>query len=116
MLDRINVSDRKGFMLLAQGVNLNGFIGSSSTIRRDRIKKRNEIAQKMNEKFSKQNMITVHFDSKILKSLIGDCKVNRVAVVITAPQIDEYQLLAIPTSDSGKGKDESDVIYETLEK
>ncbi|KAL4131631.1 hypothetical protein QTP88_008916 [Uroleucon formosanum] len=98
-LDKCKVSDRDAVHLLIAcaevfNVNVNDYAINRSSVKRSR------------ESF------LVHWDSKILPNLIGTKNVDRLPVIITAPNVE--QLLGVPHLSSGTGKEISSAVYDTL--
>lgn len=54
----------------------------------------------------------LHWDSKLLPDITGHLKVDRLPVIVTAPNVE--QLLGVPKLDSGTGYETSSAIYDTL--
>ena len=54
----------------------------------------------------------MHWDSKLLPDLTGRDKIDRLPVIITAPNVE--QLLGVPQLSSGKGNEVCSAVYNTL--
>lgn len=65
-----------------------------STIYRKREAVRTSTADKVRKSFDPSNVLTLHWDGKIVKGLTGITTVDRLAILVTG--LDASQLLAIP--------------------
>lgn len=118
-LDKCKVSDRDAVHLLIAcaelfNVNVNDYAINRSSIKRSRESFRYQISSEIKTAFHQLhlNFVVVHWDSKILPNLIGTENVDRLPVIITAPNIE--QLLGVPHLSSGTGKEISSAVYDTL--
>lgn len=118
-LDKCKVSDRDAVRILigtaeALGHDLSQLAISKSTIRNCRKQIRSETAINLKEKF--QNIlpqtITVHWDGKLLPSLTGKEKVDRLPVVITSTETEH--LLGVPALQAGTGRQQAEAIIQLL--
>lgn len=120
-LDRCKISDRDAVHLLtacldALSLDPSIYVINRSSIKRSRENYRKNITENISSKFQEQNLnfVVVHWDSKILRALIGKKNVDRLPIVATAPNIE--QLLGIPQIPSGTGYEVSSAIFETLQR
>jgi hypothetical protein len=88
------------------------YVINRSSIKRSRENYRKNITENINSKFQEHNLnfVVVHWDSKILRALIGKKNVDRLPIVATAPNIE--QLLGIPQIPSGTGFEVSSAIFD----
>lgn len=112
-LDRAGYTNRMAFAILSNFADPKSKI-SISTLARHRKKIRLQEVQKVQESFVSGPALTVHFDSKLMIALKNKKKENRVAIIITGPQVEGYQFLNTLPADSGKGTDEADLVYKVL--
>ncbi|XP_025405983.1 uncharacterized protein LOC112680175 [Sipha flava] len=117
-LDKCKVSDRDAVHLLIAcvevfNVDVKDYAISRSSIKRARESFRYQISSEIKTAFHQLNLnsVVVHWDSKILPNLIGTENVDRLPVIITAPNVE--QLLGIPHLSSGTGKEISSAVYDT---
>lgn len=91
-LDRTNTTDRNASIIISnvpQFKNENIAL-SRSTIRNYRNKNRKIIGERIKQSFHPTGMLTVHWDSKILRSLEGSESVNRIAIVVTGKSFNYF--------------------------
>lgn len=119
VLDKCKVSDRDAVRLLittaqALGHDVSNLVVSISTIRRCRSQVRCESGKELRKIFKKEEIdaVSVHWDGKILPSLTGNDKVDRLPVVISYNG--KEQLLGIPAISSGTGKEQAEAVYALL--
>ncbi|XP_025415275.1 uncharacterized protein LOC112686988 [Sipha flava] len=117
-LDKCKVSDRDAVHLLIAcaevfNVDVKDYAISRSSIKRARESFRYQISSEIKTAFHQLNLnsVVVHWDSKILPNLIRTENVDRLPVIITAPNVE--QLLGIPHLSSGTGKEISSAVYDT---
>ena len=115
--DRLLLSNTQLTALTASFVNncggdIDDISLSTSTTRRHRKAARSTAASSIRQSFS-CSLSQISFDGKILPSLGGFGKDNRVAVVIV--QEDENQILSIARTTSGTGEAEATCVKETLD-
>lgn len=118
-LDKYKISDRDAVHLLtatAESLNVNTseYIINRSSIKRAREKCREKLAVAIKSKFLNVDLKfgVVHWDSKLLPNLTRREKVDRLPVIITAPNVE--QLLGVPQLLSGTGNEISSAVYDTL--
>ncbi|KAL4090708.1 hypothetical protein QTP88_025495 [Uroleucon formosanum] len=118
-LDKCKVSDRDAVHLLIAcaevfNVNVNDYAINRSSVKRSRESFRYQISSEIKTAFHQLNLnfAVVHWDSKILPNMIGTENVDRLPVIITAPNVE--QLLGVPHLSSGTGKEISSAVYDTL--
>lgn len=117
-LDRTNVSARDATFILASaveslGIPLENVYLSPSTVYRNRIKYRRNIGENIKKDFKALNILTVHWDGKLLPEMTGVTKVERLPVIITGLNCE--QLLGVPKLNESSGLRQSEVIYDLLE-
>jgi len=118
-LDKCKISDRDAVHLLIAcaevfNVNVNDYAINRSSVKRSRKSFRYQISSEIKTALHQLNLnfAVVHWDSKILPNLIGTENVDRLAVIITAPNVE--QVLGVPHLSSGTGKEISSALYDTL--
>lgn len=118
-LDCANVSNASASLILSTasnslGVNIKNVSSSKSTVRRERMKKRETLAAEVKDAFSPTCKLTVHWDTKKLpesnKNSSG--KVNRLAVVVTGLNIEK--LLGIPKLLYDTGEDQAQAVHQLI--
>ncbi len=117
-LDRTKVSDRNATILLAStavslGENIENYVINRSSIRRFRIKHRQEVMNEILLKFNPDVPLVVHWDGKILPELTGKTSVDRLPILVTGEGI--TQLLGVPKLSSGTGEATAAAVYNLLE-
>ena len=118
-LDRTKVSDRNAVYLLAStahslGHDVNDLPLSRSTLRRSRSETRREIAEDTMRSLHLKGPITVHWDGKLLPSLTGREKVDRLPVVVTWSGGEH--LLGVPATKNGTGEQQTSAVLKCLER
>jgi hypothetical protein len=118
-LDICKVSDKDAVHLLIAcaevlNVDVNDYAINRSLIKRTRESFRYQISFEIKTAFHQLNLssVVVHWDSKILPNLIGTENVDRLPVIITAPNVE--QLLGVLHLSSSTGKEMSSAVYDTL--
>ncbi|KAE8739337.1 hypothetical protein FOCC_FOCC015168 [Frankliniella occidentalis] len=86
---------------------------STSSVYRIRVKTRAKIAKTITSEFSPQAPLTVHFDSKKMKSLTGESDIERFPVLVTGPG-STSQLLGAPALNSVTGEEQAIAVNELL--
>lgn len=119
-LDKCKISDRDAVHLLtacleATSADPQEFVINRTSIRRIRQNLRKRAASNIKSKFFDLDLTNavVHWDSKLLSDLTGKKIVDRLPVIVTAPNIE--QLLGVPELSAGTGYEISSAIYDTLE-
>lgn len=115
-LDRTKTSDRNAAFILSQAtVTFNKGASdvsvSRSTIRRKRMKFREETAISVKQLFSPTVPLTVHWDGKIFADIHGE-KVERLAIIVTGEDV--CKLLDAPKLSSGTGADVANAVHKCL--
>jgi len=83
---------------------------SYSSIRRERIKHRQAIAENLKADFRPDVPLTIHWDGKILPDITGKESVDRLPILVSGVGVD--QLLAVPKLPSGSGEASATAVYE----
>lgn len=118
-LDVAKLSDRKATVVLMNTIKRLGsdpleYNVNTSSIRRQRIRYRKEIAESVKNVFIPEVPLTIHWDGKIIEDISGHCgheTVDRLPILVSGKSVD--QLLAIPKLISGIGKSIASTVYET---
>lgn len=116
-LDVAKISDRKAALVLTSTLNRVGcdpteYNLNFSSIRRQRLKCRQNIAENIKKDFNTDVPLTVHWDGKMLEDITGQEVVDRLPVLISGKGVD--QLLCIPKLQSGEGEKIASAVYESL--
>lgn len=119
-LDKCKVSDRDAVRILvttAQALNhdVHDLVINKTSIHNIRSKLRVETGQRIKDKFKDEEIrnITLHWDGKILSSLIGKESIDRIPVVVSYNG--KEQLLGIPAISSGTGQQQAEAVYDLLQ-
>lgn len=99
-LDVAKVSTDSATVILAAaaksfGVDLDKTNINRSSIHREREKLRSESARQLMENFDPDDTLTVHWDGKVVSSLIGRDLVDRQAVLVTKAQLNYLAFLSL---------------------
>ena len=100
--------------------NLDDFVLSTSTARREGIAAVKKNAQDVMSRF-KENLtskdLTLHFDGKSVKEFTGGkhLEQERIAVIVSSPSLDSPQVLGVPAAESSKGSDQMEVVVKLIE-
>ena len=100
--------------------NLDDFVISTSTVRREGItavkKNANDIIENFKENLKSKDL-TLHFDGKSVKEFTEGqhLEQERIAVIVSAPSLPSPQVLGVPAADSSKGVDQRDVLTKLIE-
>lgn len=120
MLDKCKISDRDAVHLLfataeSLGNDTNKLIINRSSIRRSRLRLRKQRAEKIRRDYNltKDEVVVIHWDGKLLPALTGKTKVDRLPVV--ASFNGREQLLGVPTLSTSTGDHQAKAVYQTLE-
>lgn len=116
-LDVAKLSDRKATVVLAStlkrlGCDVSQYNVSYSSIRRQRMNIRKQIAESIKADFQPLNTLTVHWDGKMLEDITGHEIVDRLPILVSGKGVD--QLLAVPKLPDGKGETMASAIFETI--
>lgn len=101
------VSDRNAAFVLTPAVKRLGgdpaqFNLNRSSIRRERIKTRQRIAENLKKEFTPTVLLIIHWDGKLMEDIRSKETVDRLPVIVSGQGVD--QLLAVPKSAAGKGE------------
>lgn len=118
-LDRTNISSRKASYIFAPLIralrlDLEDYNISHSAIEQNRKKNRPEMVKELKHNLTVAENLTIHWDSKLVKDIVGHENVERLAILVTGQ--DTEQLLAIPKLPSGTGECSAEAVVETLKK
>src|SRR5262249_30554922 len=83
-----------------------------SSIRRARIKHRQELALEIRRNFSPDVPLALHWDRKLLLDLTGNQKVDRLPIVVAGAGVEK--LLSVPKLESGTGERQATAVCECL--
>ncbi|GBL92718.1 hypothetical protein AVEN_119108-1 [Araneus ventricosus] len=86
---------------------------SRSTVHRVRKKARSEFVDVVAKNYAPKHPITIHWNSKILRDIMGIEIVDRLPVIVSGDG--EEKLLGVPKLQSGTGKNAAEAIYKILE-
>ncbi|CAH0562819.1 unnamed protein product [Brassicogethes aeneus] len=116
-LDYAKLSDRKAAvvltsMLKSTGTNPSEFNINSSSIRRQRIKQRQRVAESLKKEFNPNTPLAVHWDGKRIEDIIGHKTVDRLPILVSGQGVD--QLLAVPKLSHGTGEACASAVYDTI--
>ncbi|CAH0396068.1 unnamed protein product [Bemisia tabaci] len=118
-LDKAKLSDRNATHILiavieALGLDPVNFSINRTSLQDARIKLRKERAAKLKENFKNVDLgiITIHWDGKLMKELLGSDKCDRIAIILTSGDVE--QILSIPEIKSSTGREQAEAIYEQL--
>jgi len=95
-------------------VNTSEYIINRPSIKRTREKCHEKLSETIKSNFLNINhqYCDVHWDSKLLTGLTERDTVDRLSVIITAPNVE--QILGVPQLSSGKGNEICSAVYNTL--
>lgn len=118
-LDRNKVSDREALRLIVPLASALGHDPSDISISRSTIQRRRKMARKelnclIQNTFSPNYPLVVHWDGKMLPNIVGTGKIDRLPVLVSGDG--EEKLLGVPMLAAGTGKNAADEIYELLAK
>ena len=122
--DRLSLSDNQttamvSAVLKAGGADLDDFVISASTTRRNRINTRHNLCQSYMNKFkeSPPDYCTLHWDGKLLRDVLGErYPVESLAVLVSGtPQYEEGKLLGVPFIESSTGIQQCNATLELIE-
>ena len=89
-------------------------ISHRRSIHRKREQIRSTMSAKTMQSFEPSYALTVHWDGKIVDSLEGNSRVDRIAVIVTG--YNTGQLLAVPIVPSGSAKEIVNCVVSALRK
>ncbi|XP_057329829.1 uncharacterized protein LOC130670438 [Microplitis mediator] len=117
MLDRTQTSNRKATLILAATSaslkqNISKINLSKDTVRRTRQKHREELAKYIRESFKPDTALTIHWDSKLMKSSNFSESEDRLAILVSGQGI--TKLLAIPKIDGSTGINQATAVFEVI--
>lgn len=116
-LDRTKVSDRSAVMIMSEtarslGHSIEDLAINRSTIRRERLLKRNENFQNILENFKSEDSLVVHWDGKLLPDLSGKDKVDRIPILVSFKGLSK--LLEVTKLSSGTGESQAEAVVNAL--
>lgn len=116
-LDVSKLSDRNASLVLTSTLKQAGcdpslYNVNYSSVRRQRIKRREALAKNLKTDFSPDVLLTVHWDGKMLEDISGHEIVDRLPILVSGQNID--QLLAVPKLESGSGELIATAVYEEI--
>jgi len=118
-LDKCKISERDCLHLImafmeAVSLDPSNYVINRTSIRNQRNIFRKKYTEKIKENFSKLNaqVITVHWDTKLLHDITGR-PVERLSIIGTSTNIE--QLLGVPEIPAATGNEVASAIYDTLE-
>ena len=106
-LDVAKVSDRSAALLLVPTLQHLGhdpaeYNVNRSSIRRDRMKRRQAIAENLRQEFKPSVPLTIHWDGKLLEDICSRQIVDRLPILVSGAGVD--QLLGVPKLARGTGQ------------
>ena len=116
-LDRNKVSDRAAVMLIGEtarslGQEIEPLVLNRSSIRLQRQKHRQIIAEQIKDQFDPHFPLIVHWDGKLIPDIAATKSVDRLPVLVTTNG--QAQLLAVPKISSGTGEAQAKAIFSVL--
>ncbi|XP_008549014.1 uncharacterized protein LOC103572268 [Microplitis demolitor] len=117
MLDRTKTSNRNATLIVAAtSVSLKQDLSKASvskdTIRRSRQKHRADTFKYIKDSFKPDTCLTVHWDSKLMRTTTSSQTEDRLAVLVTGEGV--TTLLNIPIIDRASGINQATAIYNTF--
>ena len=114
-LDMAKVSDRNAALVLTPALQHLGhdpaeFNVNRSSIRRERMKRRQKIAESLRAEFKPTVPLTIHWDGKLLEDISSKEIVDRLPILVSGQGVD--QLLCVPKLPSGTGEAAAAAVYE----
>lgn len=114
--DRYNFSDSQMCSFLSRtqlaSENKNNVTLSVSSVQRRRKKFCKSETKKIKESFDPLGLMTIHWDGKLFQKGGAGKKINRLVVVVTGNG--QEKVLEAPATESGKGVDEVEAVFEIL--
>lgn len=116
-LDAAKVSNYQAAVILAAAAKAMGIDVAStnineSSIRRKRAQWRSVAVTEIRNNFQPDDVLTVHWDGKIVGTLSGNDHVDRIAILVTGVQ--SSQLLGAPAMITSTGKAISETVIEHI--
>lgn len=113
-LDVAKLSDRRAAVVITPVLQRLGhdpaeYNVSYSSIRRERIKHRKNIAEGLKADFAPTVPLTIHWDGKLLPDITGKETVDRLPILVSGEGVD--QLLSVPKMLSGTGQAAATAVY-----
>ena len=117
-LDRAKLSDRKATFMIAAtarslGNDVQDFTINRSSIRRARLRLRQEISNRLKDNFDPGTPLTVHWDGRLLPDLTGKELVDRLPALVSG--FNTFQLFGVPELVSGTGEAQAAAVHPLLE-
>ncbi len=117
-LDRTKISDRNATYVLAAaaeslGHSLEDITLNKESIRTARRRHRETVANEIRVSFAPQVPLTVHWDGKMLPSLMSKESVERLAVIVSGEGV--MKLLGVPKIPDGTGESQAKAVFDSLE-
>ena len=117
-LDRTHLSSRKATYLLAEvstslGHRVSDYNINRGSIHRQREKFRALRAQQLKSEFQGSDVLTVHWDGKLLEDLTSRKHVDRLPVLVSGSNTE--QLLGVPKLHSGTAAEQTNAIEKCLD-
>jgi len=114
-LDMAKVSDRGAALVLTPTIQSLGLDPSDynlnySSIRRERMKCRQKIAEGLKADFTTDVPLTIHWDGKMLEDISGTDTVDRLPILVSGNRV--LQLLAVAKLPSGTGAATASAVYD----
>lgn len=119
-LDRVGLPDRSavfvaGTVAQALGHNLSDITLSRSSIRRSRIKVRQEAATVASQECSFEGPLLLHWDGKMLNDIDGSgALIDRIAIIVTGNG--QEKLLGVPKTERGTGECQAKACLDAIQK
>lgn len=116
-LDFAKLSDRKATVVLTStlksaGTDPSEYNINSSSIRRQRMKQRQRVAESLKKEFNPNTPLAVHWDGKLIEDITGHKTVDRLPILVSGQGVD--QLLAVPKLSHGTGEACASAVYDTI--
>lgn len=117
-LDRTKTSDRNAVYILSafaidMGTSVNELALNRSSIRRARMKLRQQTAEDIKTNFAPNVPLTVHWDGKMLPEMTGKETVDRLPILVSGYRV--AKLLGIPKLPSATGESQANAIFKCLQ-
>ena len=117
-LDRVKVTDREAVFVLSEAARSLGHDVTSlninrSSIRRERMKHREEMARTIKQSFDPETPLVVHWDGKLMRELTTKEHVDRLPILVSGKGV--TQLLHIAKLPSGTGAAMANAVVDALE-
>lgn len=117
-LDRSKISSRNSTFVLAAAADSLGhdsadLILNRESIRRARVRNREQIAKEIRSSFQPDVILMVHWDGKMLPALTNKQRVDRLAVVVSGDGV--MKLLGVPSLENGTGEAQAAAVFALLQ-